>query len=277
MYYLKVKKSNGKLLFKDGGSWGSRNKSTIWLLIKADAIYKWPDFPEIIINTGDVGINSIHSYSQMNSYENVVPEFSFHAWPEVRMFSYTDTIHDIDKCGLAPYQINKVGWIGNLETNRMRKVLYDIGQAHADIFDICDMTWKNNADIMNFPNKLTILNPSSYMSLPELVSKYSILIDIEGVGYSARLKYLLWSHRPVIIVDRPHKEYFFEHLKEWEHYIPVKRDLSDLVEQTQWIMNNYDKALEIAEKAYEFAKVHLTREACYAQWDKVIRKVIENA
>lgn len=74
-------------------------------------------------------------------------------------------------------------------------------------------------------------NSTKYISLPELVSMYSILIDIEGNGYSGRLKYLLWSHRPVIIIDRPHKEFFFKYLKEWEYYIPVKQDLSDLIEK----------------------------------------------
>lgn len=117
-------------------------------------------------------------------------------------------------------------------------------------------------------------NSTKYISLPELVSMYSILIDIEGNGYSGRLKYLLWSHRPVIIIDRPHKEFFFKYLKEWEHYIPVKQDLSDLIEKTEWCLNNYDKAKIIAENAYQFSKTYLTREACYKQWNNIISTLI---
>lgn len=41
------------------------------------------------------------------------------------------------------------------------------------------------------------LDNSQYISMPDLVRKYSILIDIEDSGYSGRLKYLLLSHRPV--------------------------------------------------------------------------------
>ena len=103
---------------------------------------------------------------------------------------------------------------------------------------------------------------------------YSILIDIEGRGYSGRLKYLLWSHRPLLIVDRPHKEYFFEYLKEWEHFIPVKRDLSDLIDKTLWCLNNYNEALIIAENAYQISKIYLTRDACYKQWNHIISKNI---
>jgi len=118
-----------------------------------------------------------------------------------------------------------------------------------------------------------ILNSTKYMSLSDLVKKYSILIDIEGNGYLGRLKYLLWSHRPVLIVDRPHKEFFFQYLNEWEHYILVKRDLSDLTEKTEWCLNNYDKAINIAENAYNFSLIYLTREACYNQWNSIIKNL----
>ena len=33
------------------------------------------------------------------------------------------------------------------------------------------------------------------------------------------------------------------------HYIPVNRDLSDLIEKTQWCLDNYEKAVQIAENA----------------------------
>jgi len=122
----------------------------------------------------------------------------------------------------------------------------------------------------------TKLNSTKYIYTPELVKKYSMLIDVEGCGYSGRVKHLLWSHRPLLLVDRPYKEYFFEHLKEWVHYIPVKRDLSDLVEKTKWCMENYDKALLIAENAFHFSQVHLTRDACYEQWNKIILSLESN-
>jgi hypothetical protein len=95
------------------------------------------------------------------------------------------------------------------------------------------MYWINSGNIQ--------LNSSKYISTPELVEKYSILIDIEGNGYSGRLK----------------------------HYIPVKRDLTDLIEKTKWCLNNYDKALQIAENAYRFSKLHLTRDTCYNKWNDI--------
>jgi hypothetical protein len=245
------------------GGYETRNPSTFWCIQKADEKYNWNDFTEIKICTGDVENNdNDYSYSKQNSYKNLVPDFNFHSWPQVGIINYEIFVKRIDSAGLNNYEINKVGWIGNTNTNSMRKKLLEIGNNNTELLEIFDMNWIQTGN--------TLLHGTKYISTPELVKKYSILIDIEGCGYSGRLKHLLWSHRPLLLVDRPHKEYFFEFLKEWEHYIPVKRDLSDLIEKTKWCLENYNEALKIAENAYEFSKIHLTREACLDKWNNII-------
>jgi len=44
------------------------------------------------------------------------------------------------------------------------------------------------------------------------------------------------------------------------HYIPVNYDLSNLIEQIEWVKNNDDKAKIISENAYEFAVSHFSSE-----------------
>jgi hypothetical protein len=260
-----VSKKDGTLLFRDFGGYESRNPSTMWAIQKADEKYKWSDFAEIAIHTGDYEANnSDYTYSKQGSYNNIIPDFNFHAWPEIGIHDYETFVKEIDTAGLHNYEINKVGWIGNTNTNFRRKQALEIANSHKELFDMFDMHWIKTGNI--------VMNSSKYISTPELAKRYSILMDIEGNGYSARVKHLLWSHRPVLLVDRPHKEFYYEFLKEWEHYIPVKRDLSDLVEKTKWCLENYDKALQIAENAYQFSKLHLTRDACYAQWNTLISR-----
>lgn len=262
-----ISKLNGNLIFKDLGGYETRNPSTFWCIQKADEKYNWNDFNEIKIHTGDYeNNNNDYTYSKQNSYNNLVPDFNFHSWPQVGINDYENFIKEIDNAGLNSYNINKVGWIGCINTSNMRKKLLEIGNNNKELFDIFDMSWIYSGN--------TMLNATKYISIPELVKKYSILIDIEGNGYSGRLKHLLWSHRPLLLVDRPHKEFFFEYLKEWEHYIPVKRDLSDLIEKTKWCIDNYSKALKIAENAYQFSKLYLTRDACYKKWNDIIIKMI---
>ena len=258
-----ISKINSKLIFKDFGGYETRNPSTFWCIQKADEIYKWNDFTELIIHTGDYEEdNNNYTYSKQNNYNKLIPDFNFHSWQQVGINDYEIFVKEIDNAGLNNYEIHKVGWIGNTNTNFRRKQMLEIGNNNEELFDFFDMNWINSGNIM--------LNANKYISTPDLVNKYSILIDIEGNGYSGRLKHLLWSHRPLIIVDRPHKEFFFDFLKEWEHYIPVKRDLSDLIEKTKWCKDNYDKCLQIAENAYQFSKSHLTRNACYDKWNNII-------
>ena len=258
-----VSKIHQTLRFTDLGGYETRNPSTMWCIRKADETYKWKDFNEIRIHTGDAETTQDeYTYSKKDTYRRLVPDFNFHAWPQVGILDYEQFVKDIDQAGLTPYTIHKVGWIGNKNTHVMRSRLLDIGQKNADLFDIIDMSWS--------PSNNMRLNSSKYISTPDLAKTYSMLLDIEGCGYSGRLKHLLWSHRPVLLVDRPHKEFFFEWLHEWEHYIPVKRDLSDLVEKTKWCVEHYDEALRIAENAFQFSKRYLTRDACYAQWNTIL-------
>ena len=193
--------------------------------------------------------------------DNLVPDFNFDSWPQVGINDYTTTVKEMELIGQTPAKISKVGWIGNINTNLMRKKLWSCGR-NSPLMDIINMKWSPSSSIK--------LNATTFLSMTELVETYSYLIDIEGYGYSGRLKYLLWSNRPVLLVDRPYKEYFFEHLKEWEHYIPVKRDLTDLAEKVNWCFDNPEKAAEIATNALNFSKQHLTREACYSRWNDII-------
>jgi hypothetical protein len=257
-----VSKINGVLNFSDFGGYETRNPSTFWCIQKADEKYKWADFNDVKIDTNDNYHGDGPSYIK-NNFKHLVPDFVFHSWPQVGIDDYEAFVQKIVHAGLQPYEKNQVGWFGNSNTNHMRKTLLSIGNVRRYLFDIFDMHW--------IPSGNTLLGSNKYISTPDLVRTYSLLIDIEGAGpYSARLKTLLWSHRHVLLVDRPGNEFFFEFLKEWEHYIPVKRDLSDVIEKTTWCLENYENALIIAENAFQFSKMYLTRQACYDKWNDVI-------
>uniref|UniRef100_A0A6C0HS80 Glycosyl transferase CAP10 domain-containing protein n=1 Tax=viral metagenome TaxID=1070528 RepID=A0A6C0HS80_9ZZZZ len=254
-------KKNGKLLFKNIHEIQTRNISTMKCMYEADKIYNWGDFV-ITIRTSDTCANHEYGYAK-NTLYRLIPDFNFWGWPEVGINNYSVTVNEIMMAGEEPFLSNKIGWIGNLNTSIIRKKLFNFSKKYPTMMDIISMKWSQST--------LLKLNATQYLSMTDLVKKYAFLIDVEGYGYSGRLKYLLWSQRPILVVDRPYKEYFFENLKEWEHYIPVKRDLTDLHEKMMWCFTNTEKANEIAQNALTFSKKHLTREACYAKWNDVIQ------
>jgi hypothetical protein len=60
--------------------------------------------------------------------------------------------------------------------------------------------------------------------------------------------------------ERMKQDFFHCKLKPYEHYIPVSKNLSDLMDQLEWADNNYDKAQKIAQNARDFAVNHLNKQ-----------------
>lgn len=53
-------------------------------------------------------------------------------------------------------------------------------------------------------------------------------------------------------------EHFYNELKPYEHYVPVKSDLSNLVQKVKWAHENDNKAKEIAKNAQNFANKQIS-------------------
>ena len=49
-----------------------------------------------------------------------------------------------------------------------------------------------------------------------------------------RFPYLLAGDSVVLKQDSEYYEHFYKRLSPWKHYIPLKHDLSDLLEKIQW-------------------------------------------
>ena len=256
---FRIQKKDGRLIYKTSGGDGRRNESMLWCIRQADQRYNWPDFDPLTIYTNDFRtVPGSYSISGHDMLDRLVPDFTFYDWKGVLNRDYDDIITAISSAGQEPFTVNKVGWIGTM-SHQYRQVLMDIAAGNPDMFECTLMNWGPDYD-----------TPNKFVSLEELVRTYSILIDVEGYGYSARVKYLLWARRPLLLVDREHKEFYYQWLVPWLHYIPVRRDMSDLVEKTRWCLDHYDHAMCIAQRAYEFSTVHLTRDACYKRWDEII-------
>ena len=48
------------------------------------------------------------------------------------------------------------------------------------------------------------------------------------------------------------KQWYYDELKEYVHYVPVENDFSDLNERIQWCIDNNDKCEEITKNAKQF-------------------------
>ena len=229
-----------------------------YLLKRTSTKYQNPKIIDMPLNLEDRGNNDINlkQYSMCYPVGNnelkklCGPDWTFVSWPSANIRKYSWTRNQIILNSFIKPRIEKVAWAGNIYSplsdvieHKTRPKLYEIGKKNSEIFEIRHIA-PNNGQI----EKRT----KNYMSFTELL-KYKYLLDIGGNGYSGRLKYLMFSRRPLLIVQRKYVEFWHEELKPYEHFVPVKEDLSDLIEKTTWLMDNQKESNHIATNMFNFA------------------------
>jgi len=108
----------------------------------------------------------------------------------------------------------------------------------------------------------------------QMAYKYQINIDGHTSTYPG-LQWRLLSNCTVLKQETENKMWYFYALKPWVHYVPLKEDLSDLVEKVEWCINNDDLAYQIAMEGRKFAQENLLPEHCLLYCYKALKKYAE--
>ena len=174
------------------------------------------------------------------NYAATFPCYSYEVWPGGGNIDYEELCSSfVDSTPLS----SKVGWIG-AEYRCRADIINTLKTKYADISDI---------------NTYSI---TGYVKWQQQLDQWKYMLDIPGTtDWSCRLKILLRSPRIVFMIDRKFEEWFFEYLKPWVHYVPVKRDLSDLEENYRKIESDVELQATIKANQKIFADTYLTRDA----------------
>jgi hypothetical protein len=79
--------------------------------------------------------------------------------------------------------------------------------------------------------------------------QYKAIIILEGNDVASGLKWALLSNSVVLMQSPMFTSWAMEEMLEpWVHYIPLNRDLSDVEENMQWVLDNDEQAQRIAER-----------------------------
>lgn len=262
-------KKEGSLKVEYFYGYETRNQSTVRMINLAIERHNIPDFDWIYVNTGDGEMPSdflrrrAFAYAtKSENYENVCPDFVFDHWCQTRLPDYETVREEMTRAGNHPPQTSLLGWRGNITTHPSRRNILKF--ADKSRFDLEAMTWSRaNPGLLTSPE---------FLSLPDQACRWRYFLDIEGVGWSTRLKLFLFSKRVVFLQDRPFKEWYFPYLKPWEHYVPVNRDLSDLEEKVDFVSKRPELEDKMRLNAFQFAQIHLTRSAALERWAYLLCK-----
>ncbi|KAM7002278.1 protein O-glucosyltransferase 3 [Tautogolabrus adspersus] len=105
--------------------------------------------------------------------------------------------------------------------------------------------------------------------------KYKYQVNVDGTVAAYRFPYLMLGNSLVLKQDSQYYEYFYTHLKAGTHYVPVKRNLSDLLEKIHWAKENDTEAQKIARAGQAAARELLQPSRLYCYYYRVLQMYSE--
>ena len=98
---------------------------------------------------------------------------------------------------------------------------------------------------------------------PEQQSNYKYIVNIDGHSSAFRLCLELSMGSVVLLVGSKYKLWIHDMIRPYEHYVPIREDLSDLYDIIRWCKNNENKCLEIINNARNFYNQSLSRNGIF--------------
>lgn len=194
LLFYEVSKSDIRVIF-DGGGFQDRHYLMTTLLKRS-----FLDFPSkktlrFWIFTGDNrpadSINGLPLFSisgPRHKSNLILPDPYIVKWSQVGVEDYELYCKEITKNSLGRPENLSVVWRGSSSMHPVRSMIINqFNRINNPLFDIRDTP----------PDP----DNNSFIQMKDL-TKWAILCDMPGRGYSARLKYLLRAHRPVVVFER---------------------------------------------------------------------------
>lgn len=159
---------------------------------------------------------------------------------------------------------------------RLAKYLDNLKSSNKKLYDLFDFSlYSNKIDIKIENNDLIFYDSnkvkSKFDNYHELFDKpknfrnseFKYIINIDGEVNAWRLAAELSYNSVILIVESQYsyQSWFYKHLKPYIHYVPIKNDLSNLIEEISKLIDDEDYAKKIAENSVKFYNKYLTKHA----------------
>lgn len=156
-------------------------------------------------------------------------------------------------------------WRGR-DSRRERLELVKLGIKHPDLIDAAF------TNFFFFPHNESLYGPIvKHVSFFDFF-QYKYQINIDGTVAAYRMPYLLAGDSVILKQDSVYYEHFYNDLTPWEHYIPFKSDLSDLLDKIQWAKSHDEKAKMIAKAGQDYARNNLVANHIFCYYFKLFQE-----
>jgi hypothetical protein len=100
--------------------------------------------------------------------------------------------------------------------------------------------------------------------------EYAVIIVVDGNTVPDRLASQLLSGPAVVRQESFHHEYWYDDMKPWVHYIPVREDLADLEETLEKALTDEAMLANVSAAARSFVLKHLSPANIRGYWNDVL-------
>ncbi|XP_067890194.1 protein O-glucosyltransferase 2 isoform X1 [Heterodontus francisci] len=156
-------------------------------------------------------------------------------------------------------------WRGR-DSRKERLELVKLSIKHPDLIDAAF------TNFFFFPHNESIYGPIvKHVSFFDFF-QYKYQINIDGTVAAYRMPYLLAGDGVILKQDSVYYEHFYNDLQPWEHYIPFKSDLSDLLDKIQWAKSHDEEAKMIAKTGQDYARNKLMADHIFCYYFKLFQE-----
>lgn len=125
--------------------------------------------------------------------------------------------------------------------------------------------WEQNAT-----NGLNRLLPIHHIPPAEYYSHYQVAVVLCGLGAAFRTPIHLSTATAVVLQECSMHEWYHPWFVPWRHFIPLKNDLSDLKDITEWVIDHPEEVHKIAREGRRFYERYLSFQRNYEHFYEMI-------
>lgn len=94
---------------------------------------------------------------------------------------------------------------------------------------------------------------------PSEQASHKYIVNVDGHVSAFRMSLEMSMGCVILLVESKYRMWFRKYLVEYEHYVPVKEDLSDLLDQIRWCRQHDEECKKIAGNARAFYNQYLSK------------------
>jgi Glycosyl transferase family 90/Stf0 sulphotransferase len=244
-------------------------------------------------NFHNVGLDSIPLFTTcaMTTCNNSFPMPSYMTIidSQIDTTHWYHLFHEFDTKYRWENKIRKVVWRGGLSENDPNKVFTSQRWRLCKyVSSLPNMKQKDMFDIglTNIPEFLTAqidIDASIVGGIVKGIApmndfqNYIAVLDMDGNSWSSRFGTMLCYNSVAIKVEPAYADYWIYDLVPWKHYIPIKNDLSDLLENIEFVLDPMNDSIvqEIIYNANQWCSERFTQNGLISDmldiWDRYVQ------